>query len=153
MTDLSAFRLSSTQKHVTEPGPSRDEVAAEIAQLGSRAINALSDVIIAADAVIAAEGDGGYDGLTREELIHDAKISQQQIVLMANAVAEGAEARSQLRRDIAELTAQRDTLIELVRAQDGLLAAYRTGTHRTPGRYIDAARAARTRLAELGVAP
>lgn len=55
-----------------------------------------------------------------------------------------------LQERIDELQRQVDALLKLARAQAGLLVAYRTGGP-TPGKYIDAARAAQERLTDLGV--
>lgn len=55
-----------------------------------------------------------------------------------------------LQERIDELQRQVDALLDLARAQAGLLVAYRTGGP-TPGKHIDAARAAQERLAALGV--
>lgn len=66
----------------------------------------------------------------------------------ANAIETGRDhgRDSQRASDvIAEMT-------KLIRAQDGLLAAYRTGSANRAGKHIDAARAARAQLHELEVA-
>lgn len=55
-----------------------------------------------------------------------------------------------LTKQLEQLQRQVDALLKLARAQAGLLVAYRTGGP-TPGKHIDAARAAQERLAALGV--
>lgn len=95
--DLSAFRLSSTQKHVAPPGPSQEEVVARIQQLGMEAIAALNNVIAAADAMDPDEDR--LESMTREELIHDIRLTQEQVVLLSDAMAKGALARGELYAD------------------------------------------------------
>jgi len=97
MGDLSAFRLPSTQKHVAPPAPSQEEVVARIQQLGMEAVAALNDVIAAADAV--GPDEGRLESMTREELIHDIRLTQEQVVLLSDAMAKGALARGELYAD------------------------------------------------------
>lgn len=51
---------------------------------------------------------------------------------------------------IEDLMAQRDALVKLAKAQQGILIAYRT-RGRTPGKHIDAANEARATLAKYGI--
>jgi len=96
--DLSAFRLSSTQKHVAPPpAPSQEEVVARIQQLGAEAVAALNDVIATADAM--GPDEDRYESMTREELIQDIRLTQEQVVLLSDAMAKGALARGELYAD------------------------------------------------------
>lgn len=98
------------------------------------------------------------------ETVHNADILDDGAVLawMANAIETGRDhgragyevLRSEVDQATSDLAAARSAAAELVnltRALDGLLAAYRTGTANHAGKHIDAARTARAKLAELGV--